>query len=52
MWSEIYSLICTGGFGRTVSLQTACLAGDTSGLQQRIALASAAELFKLFLLDT
>ena len=51
MWSEITSPICTGGFGRTASLQDACLASFTSGLQQRIALVGAAELVKSSLLE-
>ena len=32
MWSEIASPICTGGFGRTASLQDACLASQTARL--------------------
>ena len=32
MWSEITSTICTGGFGRTASLQDACLASCTARL--------------------
>ena len=32
MWSEITSPICTGGFGRTASLQDACLASCTARL--------------------
>ena len=32
MWSEITSPICTGGFGRTASLQDACLASWTARL--------------------
>ena len=32
MWSEIASPICIGGFGRTASLQDACLASCTARL--------------------
>ena len=40
MWSEITSPICTGGFGRTASLQDACLASCTA----RIAPSRASQL--------